>query len=188
VAAEPANYECTTQAFSIERKQPSKIMIQEMLLCTYTKLIFSLTTLYLHFHPPSLSQIHQFILSNSSSVAMKVSIAFITTLCTGIIATPVAARNPKDGIQHLHDTRDNEDLSTVDAVNYIVNLHKTTDGISAYDDEINAVSNPADILGKRNDDNIDAVNYIVNLHKTTDGVSAYDDEINAVENPVDVLG
>lgn len=122
---------------------------------------------------------------------MKLNIFLLSTLSVAVIAAPLRIKLSRDAAEVLHNKRDNEDLSTVDAVNYILVLHKTTDGVSAYDDEINAVANPADVLGKRDTEDlstVDAVNYILVLHKTTDGVSAYDDEINAVANPADVLG
>ncbi|QDS74193.1 hypothetical protein FKW77_002116 [Venturia effusa] len=115
---------------------------------------------------------------------MKIALSIIMALAASIIAAPVEKR----------DESSTEVDSTVDAVNYILKVGATADSPTAYEDEINAVKNPADILGKRDeastevDSTVDAVNYILKVGATADSPTAYEDEINAVKNPADILG
>lgn len=69
---------------------------------------------------------------------MKATLS-IVALAAFAIAVPVVRR----------DQSTNEVDSTIDAVNYILKLQSSPSGVTAYDDEINAVTNPADIVNDR---------------------------------------
>lgn len=77
-----------------------------------------------------------------------------------------------------------------ESVNYILVLLKADDvHADAYQEEVDAVADPATVLGKRTDDIAESVNYILVLLKDDDTrADAYQDEIDAVANPADVLG
>lgn len=77
-----------------------------------------------------------------------------------------------------------------ESVNYILVLLKDDDArTDAYQDEVDAVADPASVLGKRADDIAESVNYILVLLKDDDAhTDAYQDEVDAVANPAEVLG
>ena len=77
-----------------------------------------------------------------------------------------------------------------ESVNYILVLLAEDDTrTDAYQDEVDAVSNPAEVLGKRADDIAESVNYILVLLAEDDTrTDAYQDEVDAVANPAEVLG
>ena len=77
-----------------------------------------------------------------------------------------------------------------ESANSVFAFIKNDDGrTDAYQDEIDAVADPASVLGKRADDVAESVNYILVLLKDDDArTDAYQDEIDAVSNPAEVLG
>ena len=62
---------------------------------------------------------------------MKSTLSLIMAFAAVVMAAPILKR----------------DDSTIDAVNYILHLQSSPTGTTAYDDEINAVTNPTDVLG-----------------------------------------
>ncbi|KAL9035441.1 MAG: hypothetical protein Q9214_006579 [Letrouitia sp. 1 TL-2023] len=83
-----------------------------------------------------------------------------------------------------------------DSVNYITTFFREKDGHpDPYQDEIDAVTDPKSVLGKRSDDATnsdditDSVNYITTFFREKDGhPDPYQDEIDAVTDPKSVLG
>ena len=77
-----------------------------------------------------------------------------------------------------------------ESVNYILVFFKDDDTrTDTYQDEIDAVAEPASVLGKGADDIAESVKYILVLFKDDDArTDAYRDEIDAVANPADVVG
>jgi hypothetical protein len=99
-------------------------------------------------------------------------------------ASPDVARRAELALE-AYRKRD-DDLA--ESVNYIFVLEKSNSGVDAYSDEVNAVTDPATVLGKRSEDLAESVNYIFVLEKSNSGVDAYSDEVNAVTDPSTVLG
>ncbi|KAI4157496.1 MAG: hypothetical protein LQ342_008250 [Letrouitia transgressa] len=88
------------------------------------------------------------------------------------------------------DANNKRSDDVADSVNYILVLLKDSDTrTDAYQDEIDAITDPKTVLGKRSDDVADSVNYILVLLKDSDTrADAYQDEIDAVTDPKSVLG
>lgn len=119
---------------------------------------------------------------------MKSFTVILAALAATAIAAPVVL--PRN-IASIRRSVSDEDVAA--SVNYILVLEKETSSkMDAYQDEVDAVSNPADVLGRRSvsDEDVAAsVNYILVLEKETSSkMDAYQDEVDAVANPADVLG
>jgi hypothetical protein len=78
---------------------------------------------------------------------MKSTLPIIAALSASAIAAPLRIVLSKDVVEHMNNKRAENDLSSVEAFNYIFQLEQSSAGVTAYENEFAAVENPADVLG-----------------------------------------
>ncbi|KAI1193324.1 hypothetical protein F5X97DRAFT_314680 [Nemania serpens] len=108
-----------------------------------------------------------------------------------------SVKNPADVLGRRVNTkaapvkREEIDGPILESINYILKLQSEGDAIDPYQDEVDSVKNPADVLGKREEIDgpiLESINYILKLQSEGDAIDPYQDEVDSVKNPADVLG